>query len=258
MSVARLHVLRIDCQACVSAIVGYITASKADRLESIFRGCTTGRGALIGCDVTNRGRDVVGSRCLACGRVSLPPPLSLTHTHTSPVSCALSVVCRVACQHTFPVQCALAVVCVCVCVMLHGFTCRNQLLSSIARLHVTALCTLPVLPASLVGSQPIQVYWIHNNCQVTVDSPGCLLRAVDGVHSLLVPRATADNSGEYVCEAYNEYGDTDTFCRLAVKGTAPADSGEGGGWGWGVRVQVRFPSFRWTKLRRGRMTESFS
>ena len=147
MSVARLHVLRIDCQACVSAIVGYITASKADRLESIFRGCTTGRGALIGCDVTNRGRDVVGSRCLACGRVSLPPPLSLTHTHTSPVSCALSVVCRVACQHTFPVQCALAVVCV--CVMLHGFTCRNQLLSSIARLacdrplHLACAACLP-------------------------------------------------------------------------------------------------------------------
>ena len=132
--------------------------------------------------------------------------------------------------------------------MLHGFTCRNQLLSSVA-------CLACDRPLHLVGSQPIQVYWIHNNCQVTVDTPGCLLRAVDGVHSLLVPRATADNSGEYVCEAYNEYGDTDTFCRLVVKGTAPAGSGEVGG---GVRVQVRFPSFRWTKLRRGRMMESFS
>ena len=75
---------------------------------------------------------------------------------------------------------------------------------------------------------------------------------MDGVHSLLVPRATADNSGEYVCEAYNEYGDTDTFCRLAVKGTASADSGEVGGGDVGGSGSSPIPFLPLDKTEKGK------
>ncbi|XP_076449773.1 uncharacterized protein LOC143286078 isoform X2 [Babylonia areolata] len=73
------------------------------------------------------------------------------------------------------------------------------------------------LVVEVKGSQPVQVYWMQNNRQLTVDTPGFVLRAVDGVHSLMIPSASADSDGEFVCEAYNDYGDTDTFCRLRVK-----------------------------------------
>ena len=79
------------------------------------------------------------------------------------------------------------------------------------------------------GSQPLHVNWTHNNRPVTVDTPGCLLRAADGVHSLIVPSArrrrgddvqerdgVCGGEGDYVCEAYNDYGETDTFCRVTV------------------------------------------
>jgi len=35
-------------------------------------------------------------------------------------------------------------------------------------------------------------------------------------HTLIIPEVFTEDSGEYVCEAYNNYGDTDTFCRLNV------------------------------------------
>nr|KAG5714809.1 hypothetical protein BaRGS_000297 [Batillaria attramentaria] len=46
------------------------------------------------------------------------------------------------------------------------------------------------------GTLPIQVYWLHNNCPVTVDTPGCILRAADGVHSLIIPHAGPDSVGD--------------------------------------------------------------
>ena len=37
-------------------------------------------------------------------------------------------------------------------------------------------------------------------------------------HTLIIPEVFPEDEGEYVCEAYNDFGDTDTFCRLVVKG----------------------------------------
>ena len=37
-------------------------------------------------------------------------------------------------------------------------------------------------------------------------------------HTLIIPEVFPEDQGEYVCEAYNDFGDTDTFCRLVVKG----------------------------------------
>lgn len=77
-------------------------------------------------------------------------------------------------------------------------------------MHVDCLSTL--------GTPPIEVLWTHNNCKVTLDTPGYNLHVTDGTHFLIIQQAKSAHSGEYLCEAYNEYGDTDSFCILNVKG----------------------------------------
>ena len=37
-------------------------------------------------------------------------------------------------------------------------------------------------------------------------------------HRLLIAEVFPEDGGLYVCEAYNEYGDTDTSCLLTVQG----------------------------------------
>lgn len=73
---------------------------------------------------------------------------------------------------------------------------------------------LPFLP----GAPPLRVLWFHNNVEITQDSPHFLLASLGHIHTLTLLHATSESSGEYVCEAYNEFGDTDTFCFIEVRG----------------------------------------
>lgn len=68
------------------------------------------------------------------------------------------------------------------------------------------------------GTQPINVFWRHNNMEITADTPGITLHSADGIHSLFISSAYTINAGEYMCEAFNDYGNTNTVCRLTVKG----------------------------------------
>lgn len=65
---------------------------------------------------------------------------------------------------------------------------------------------------------------MHNNSEIAPDgeiykqisylhSDGCSF-----IHKLFTEEFLPEYAGEYVCEAYNTYGDTDTFCRLTIKG----------------------------------------
>ncbi|KAH9524016.1 hypothetical protein Btru_047901 [Bulinus truncatus] len=74
-----------------------------------------------------------------------------------------------------------------------------------------------VLEVEVKGSQPIEVFWFHNNVEITYNSSHFLLASHGSVHTLTVPCVTSDSSGEYVCEAYNDWGDTDTFCLVEVQ-----------------------------------------
>ncbi|KAK3802373.1 hypothetical protein RRG08_034518 [Elysia crispata] len=68
------------------------------------------------------------------------------------------------------------------------------------------------------GTLPVDVYWFHNEVAITRDGPHFLLASLgQSVHTLTIPRASRECSGEFVCEAYNAFGDTDTFCLLHVQ-----------------------------------------
>ncbi len=68
------------------------------------------------------------------------------------------------------------------------------------------------------GSDAIDVFWIRNNREVTPQDTECRLVSEGNVHKLVIPQVCQQDAGEYVCEAYSDLGDTDTFCRLNVRG----------------------------------------
>ena len=82
-------------------------------------------------------------------------------------------------------------------------------------------CFLSLL---LPGTSPIEVFWVHNNNDIPPKDPifeQVMYTENDGlsyIHKLLISEVLPEDAGEYVCEAYNQYGDTDTFCRLSITG----------------------------------------
>ncbi|XP_063411104.1 myosin light chain kinase, smooth muscle-like isoform X2 [Mytilus trossulus] len=66
------------------------------------------------------------------------------------------------------------------------------------------------------GSPPVEIVWVHNNSEVNEDHPVYRTTCSDNIHQLVIPRCKPEDAGEFVCEAYNEYGEIDTFCRLSV------------------------------------------
>ena len=91
-------------------------------------------------------------------------------------------------------------------------------------LHASApatVCVFARVPHVFPGSQPINVFWIHDNQEILPQDVDYTLVTNGDVHKLVVNRMHKQDSGEYVCEAYNDFGDTDTFCRLQVRGRLP-------------------------------------
>ncbi|CAG2187966.1 MYLK [Mytilus edulis] len=66
------------------------------------------------------------------------------------------------------------------------------------------------------GSPPVEIVWVHNNSEVNEDHPVYRTTCSDNIHQLVIPRCKPEDAGEFVCEAYNEYGEIDTYCRLSV------------------------------------------
>ena len=69
-----------------------------------------------------------------------------------------------------------------------------------------------------IGTPPIDIVWVHNNREIPPTDPVCRMKAEGNTRMLIIPEVFPEDQGEYVCEAYNDFGDTDTFCRLVVKG----------------------------------------
>lgn len=74
------------------------------------------------------------------------------------------------------------------------------------------------------GTSPIEVFWVHNNNDIPPKDPifeqvtYSLNDGLSYIHKLLISEVLPEDAGEYVCEAYNHCGDTDTFCRLTITG----------------------------------------
>ncbi|XP_046632684.1 titin homolog isoform X7 [Daphnia pulicaria] len=77
------------------------------------------------------------------------------------------------------------------------------------------------LQVLLTGTPPLKVVWVHNDSPL-VDCPEFRhLDYGDGRYALRLADPFTHDSGVYFCEAYNLYGDAESWCRLIV--TDPAD-----------------------------------
>ena len=65
----------------------------------------------------------------------------------------------------------------------------------------------------------MDVCWLHNQQEIPRSSNIFEFASEGHVHKLILPEVYPEDSGMYVCEVYNDYGDEDTSCILNVKST---------------------------------------
>ena len=70
----------------------------------------------------------------------------------------------------------------------------------------------------VAGSDPMEVCWLHEQEEIPRDSSIFQFTSEGNVHKLILPEAYPEDSGMYVCEVYNDFGDEDTTCVLHVTG----------------------------------------
>ncbi|KAK6166183.1 hypothetical protein SNE40_022941 [Patella caerulea] len=74
------------------------------------------------------------------------------------------------------------------------------------------------LVVEVKGSEPINVFWIHNNKEIARDDMDYQQTSVSkNVFKLTIAKSVPGDAGAFVCEAYNEFGDTDTFCNVSIR-----------------------------------------
>ena len=65
----------------------------------------------------------------------------------------------------------------------------------------------------------MDVCWLHNQQEIPRSSNIFEFASEGHVHKLILPEVYPEDSGMYVCEVYNDFGDEDTSCILNVKST---------------------------------------
>lgn len=79
----------------------------------------------------------------------------------------------------------------------------------------------------LPGTPPIEIVWVHKDREISFEDPVFKMKSDGNTHRLIIPEVLPEDTGEFVCEAYNDCGDTDTFCFLHVRGRDPQASNGG-------------------------------
>ena len=64
----------------------------------------------------------------------------------------------------------------------------------------------------------MKVCWLHGNQDITSDNKVYQLVSDGNTHKLIIPDVFVEDGGEYICEAYNKYGDSETSCAVTVLG----------------------------------------
>ena len=65
----------------------------------------------------------------------------------------------------------------------------------------------------------MEVCWLHEQQEIQRDSKIFQFISEGNIHKLILAEAYPEDSGMYVCEVYNDYGDEDTTCVLTITGT---------------------------------------
>lgn len=60
--------------------------------------------------------------------------------------------------------------------------------------------------------------WLHGSRDVKDDDKVYQLVTEGDVHKLIIRDAFPEDTGRYICEVYNKFGDDETSCVLTIKG----------------------------------------
>lgn len=64
----------------------------------------------------------------------------------------------------------------------------------------------------------MDIVWVHNEDELNPDDPDYIQLSDGHIHRLVISAAFPEDSGTYICEAYNDFGEADTACELLVLG----------------------------------------
>ncbi|CAG0886838.1 unnamed protein product [Darwinula stevensoni] len=67
-----------------------------------------------------------------------------------------------------------------------------------------------------LGTPPVEVIWVKNDEEIVPCGDLQYLSDGKGKFSLFIPDPVPEDSGIYFCEAYNAFGEAETFCNLTV------------------------------------------
>lgn len=73
-----------------------------------------------------------------------------------------------------------------------------------------------------LGSLPLDIVWVHNEDELDPDDTDYVQVSEGHTHRLLISAAFPEDSGTYICEAYNDVGEADSACELLVLGQSDA------------------------------------
>ncbi|KAK3083033.1 hypothetical protein FSP39_012120 [Pinctada imbricata] len=75
------------------------------------------------------------------------------------------------------------------------------------------------LVVEVKGTFPIYVAWLHREREIPINDHDFRIFSDKNVHKLIIPEVFLEDSGKFICEVYNDHGDTETFCNLNVRET---------------------------------------
>ena len=76
------------------------------------------------------------------------------------------------------------------------------------------------LQVELQGTPPLTVIWVRNDLPLADCAEFRHLELGQGRYALRLPDPFPNDSGVYFCEAYNRFGEAETWCRLVVSDPA--------------------------------------
>lgn len=64
----------------------------------------------------------------------------------------------------------------------------------------------------------IEIVWVYKDREISFEDLVFKMKSDGNIYRLIIFEVLLEDMGEFVCEAYNDCGDIDTFCFFYVRG----------------------------------------